>query len=70
MRQPYVIPYKMLAEHKKRKKINRRRTNQIHRRHARMNRTASEQIQLLDQRLGIGLGAVRERARLAPLVVI
>lgn len=30
--------------------------------------TAVGQIRVLDNRLGVGVGAVRERARLAPLV--
>jgi len=43
----------------------RRREEAAERQEAREGRTAEQQVALLDQRLGKGVGAERERARLA-----
>jgi hypothetical protein len=37
---------------------------------ARASRSSAEQIKVLDARLGVGIGAVRERARLAKPVAV
>lgn len=46
------------------KKAVRRRERAVEIDAARASRTASEQLVVLDKRLGVGIGAVKERARL------
>ena len=57
-----------MAKVRKNGKENARRASVAARQEARNSRSAVEQLELLDQRLGAGIGAEKERARLAKLI--
>lgn len=54
----------------KREKQQHRNLHAAELRAARDNRTAKEQVALLDQRLGVGVGAKKERARLSKFIFV